>query len=138
MNTTVSFPALLQGFFTRRLMQQRRASPHTIGSYRDTFRLLLRFVQAKLGQPPSQLAFEQIDAPLIAEFLEDLEKNRGSTARSRNLRLTAIRSFFRFPAVSPDCVQRRPNSSPAGVALEPLAFEPRGRTCQCAPVRRRP
>lgn len=96
MNATVSFPALLQGFFTRRLMQQRRASPHTIGSYRDTFRLLLRFVQAKLGQPPSQLAFEQIDAPLIAEFLEDLEMNRGSTARSRNLRLTAIRSFFRF------------------------------------------
>jgi site-specific recombinase XerD len=96
MNSTVSFPALLQGFFTRRLMQQRRASPHTIGSYRDTFRLLLRFVQAKLGQPPSQLAFEQIDAPLIAEFLEDLEKNRGSTARSRNLRLTAIRSFFRY------------------------------------------
>lgn len=98
MNSTVSFPTLLQAFFTRRLMQQRRASPHTIGSYRDTFRLLLQFVQAKIGQPPSQLAFEQIDAPLIAEFLHDLEETRGSTARSRNLRLTAIRSFFRYAA----------------------------------------
>lgn len=98
MNSTVNFPALLQAFFTRRLMQQRRASAHTIGSYRDTFRLLLQFVQAKIGQPPSQLAFEQIDAPLIAEFLHDLEKTRGSTARSRNVRLTAIRSFFRYTA----------------------------------------
>ena len=98
MNATVSFPALLQGFFTRRLMQQRRASAHTIGSYRDTFRLLLQFVQAKIGQQPSQLAFEQLDAPLIAEFLHDLEKTRGSTARSRNVRLTAIRSFFRYTA----------------------------------------
>ena len=96
MNSMVSFPTLLQAFFTRRLMQQRRASPHTISSYRDTFRLLLQFVQAKIGQPPSQLTFEQIDAPLIAEFLNDLEKTRGSTARSRNLRLTAIRSFFRY------------------------------------------
>lgn len=83
MNSTVNFPALLQAFFTRRLMQQRRASAHTIGSYRDTFRLLLQFVQAKIGQQPSQLAFEQLDAPLIAEFLHDLEKTRGSTARSR-------------------------------------------------------
>ena len=96
MSSTVSFPTLLQAFFTRRLMQQRQASPHTIGSYRDTFRLLLQFVQAKVGQPPSQLAFERLDAPLIAEFLNDLEKTRGSTARSRNLRLTAIRSFFRY------------------------------------------
>ena len=98
MNPTVSFPTLLQGFFTRRLMQQRCASPHTIGSYRDTFRLLLQFVQARIGQSPSKLAFEQIDAPLIAEFLDDLQKTRDSTARSRNLRLTAIRSFFRYAA----------------------------------------
>lgn len=98
MNPTVSFPALLQRFFTERLMQQRRASPHTIGSYRDTFRLLLRFAQGRLGKLPMQLAFEQIDAPLIAAFLDDLESNRGITARSRNLRLTAIRSFFRYAA----------------------------------------
>jgi site-specific recombinase XerD len=98
MSPTVNLPTLLQSFFTQRLMQQRRASPHTIGSYRDTFRLLLHFAQARLGKPPTQLAFEQIDAPLIAAFLDDLENGRGITARSRNLRLTAIRSFFRYAA----------------------------------------
>jgi site-specific recombinase XerD len=98
MSPSVNFPTLLQSFFTRRLMQQRRASPHTIGSYRDTFRLLLHFAQARLGKPPTQLAFEQIDAPLIAAFLEDMENGRRIAARSRNLRLTAIRSFFRYAA----------------------------------------
>ena len=98
MSPTPNFPALLQSFFTQRLMQQRRASPHTIGSYRDSFRLLLHFAQARLGKPPTQLAFEQIDAPLIAAFLEDMENGRGIAARSRNLRLTAIRSFFRYAA----------------------------------------
>ena len=98
MSPTVNFPTLLQSFFTRRLMQQRQASPHTIGSYRDTFRLLLHFAQARVGKPPSQLVFEQIDAPLIAAFLEDMENGRGIAARSRNLRLTAIRSFFRYAA----------------------------------------
>lgn len=98
MSPAASFPALLQRFFTERLMQQRRASPHTIGSYRDTFRLLLRFAQGRLGKSPTQLAFEQIDAPLITAFLDDLENKRAITARSRNLRLTAIRSFFRYTA----------------------------------------
>lgn len=98
MSPVPGFPALLQCFFTERLMQQRRASPHTIGSYRDTFRLLLRFAQTRLGKQPTQLAFEQIDAPLIAAFLSDLESKRRITARSRNLRLTAIRSFFRYAA----------------------------------------
>ena len=98
MITDASFPTLLQGFFTRRLMQQRQASPHTIASYRDTFRLLLQFAQSRLGQPPARLALEQIDAPLIASFLNDLEKRRHIAARSRNLRLTAIRSFFRYAA----------------------------------------
>lgn len=72
--TTPSFPALLQGFFTRRLMQQRQVSPHTIGSYRDSFRLLLQFAQRQLGVAPQRLKFEQIDAPLIAIFLDDLRK----------------------------------------------------------------
>jgi len=98
MSTTVSFPTLLQRFFTQRLMQQRRASPHTIGSYRDTFRLLLHFAQARLAKPPTQLAFEQIDAPFVAAFLDELENGRGIAARTRNLRLTAIRSFFRYAA----------------------------------------
>lgn len=94
--TTPSFPALLQGFFTRRLMQQRQASPHTIGSYRDSFRLLLQFAQQRLGVAPQKLTFEQVDAPLIAAFLEDLQTSRGISAGTRNLRLTAMRSFFRF------------------------------------------
>jgi site-specific recombinase XerD len=79
-------------------MSQRQASPHTISSYRDTFRLLLLFAQRRLHKPPSRLAFAEIDAPLIAAFLDDLEKSRGITARSRNLRLTAIRSFFHYAA----------------------------------------
>jgi len=79
-------------------MNQRQASPHTVGSYRDTFRLLLQFAQQRLHKSPALLAFEQIDAPMIAAFLDDLEKSRGITARSRNLRLTAIRSFFHYAA----------------------------------------
>lgn len=98
MNPAPNFPALLQRFFTERLMQQRQASPHTIASYRDTFRLLLQFAQARLGKPPTRLPFEQLDAPLIAAFLEDLQKGRGISARSRNLRLTAVRSFYRYAA----------------------------------------
>ena len=94
--TAPGFPALLQGFFTRRLMQQRQVSPHTIASYRDCFRQLLRFAQQRLGVAPQRLTFEQIDAPMIAAFLEDLQHSRGIGVGSRNLRLTAIRSFFRY------------------------------------------
>jgi site-specific recombinase XerD len=96
--TAPTFQTLLQGFFTSRLMQQRQASPHTISSYRDSFRLLLQFAQRRIGVAPQRLAFEQIDAPLIAAFLEDLQSARGASASSRNLRLTAIRSFFRYAA----------------------------------------
>lgn len=93
-----TFPTLLQRFFTQRLMQEKRVSANTISSYRDTFRLLLRFAQQQLRTAPDRLAFEKLDAPLIAAFLSDLEKKRGVTVRTRNLRLTAIRSFFRFAA----------------------------------------
>jgi len=96
MSSLVTFPALLESFFTRRLIQQRQASPHTISSYRDSFRLLLQFAHKRLAKPPSRLAFEDIDAPLITAFLNDLEQTRGVSARSRNLRLTAIRSFFYY------------------------------------------
>ena len=94
-----SFPALLEKFFTERLIRQRQASPHTINCYRDAFRLLLQFAKNRLHKPPSRLAFEEIDAPFIAAFLNDLEHHRGISARSRNLRLTAIRSFFHFVAL---------------------------------------
>jgi site-specific recombinase XerD len=102
--TAPGLSALLQGFFTQRLMQQRQCSPHTIASYRDCFRQLLGFAQKQLGVAPQRLKFEQIDAPLIAAFLEDLQQSRGIGASSRNLRLTAIRSFFRYASFEvPDC-----------------------------------
>ncbi|MES9950905.1 MAG: site-specific integrase [Candidatus Thiodiazotropha sp.] len=97
MNTT-SLAPLLERFFTQRLMLQRQASPHTISSYRDSFHQLLTFAQQHLHQPPSRLTIEQIDAPLIVDFLDELEKHRRLTPRSRNLRLTAIHSFFHYIA----------------------------------------
>jgi site-specific recombinase XerD len=98
MITSTSLAPLLQRFFTQRLMQQRQASPHTISSYRDTFRQFLKFIQQRLRKPPSRLTFEEIDAPLIVAFLDELEKRQGLSVRSRNLRLTAIHSFFRYAA----------------------------------------
>ena len=79
-------------------MRQRRASAHTIASYRDTFQLLLQFVHERLRKAPSVLMLEDIDAPLVAAFLDELEAKRGITARTRNLRLTAVHSFFRYVA----------------------------------------
>jgi site-specific recombinase XerD len=98
MNTFFSLAALLERFFTQRLMQQRQASPHTIKSYRDTFRQFLKFAAQRLHKPPSRLDFAEIDAPLIMAFLNDLEKRQRISIRSRNLRLTALHSFFRFAA----------------------------------------
>ena len=98
MNISTPFAPLLERFFTERLMQQRQASPHTIGSYRDTFRQFLKFAERRLHRPPSRLTFEEIDAPLVMAFLNDVEHRRKISVRSRNLRLTAIRSFFRYAA----------------------------------------
>lgn len=98
MTTPTRFAALLERFFTQRLMQQRQASPHTIKSYRDTFCQFLKYVHQRLHKPPSRLNFEAIDAPLIVAFLDHLEKHQGVSARTRNLRLTAIHSFFRYAA----------------------------------------
>jgi site-specific recombinase XerD len=89
---------LLERFFTRRLIQERRVSPHTVASYRDTFRLLLRFVQQRLHKMPSILSVTDIDAPMVSDFLDHLEKHTNLSVRSRNLRLTAIHSFFRYLA----------------------------------------
>ena len=97
---TASFPALLQRFFTERLLQQRQASPHTIAAYRDTFRLLLRFAAAQLGRPPSGLKTEDLDPAFIGAFLEHLERRRGNSPRTRNARLAAIHSFFRYVALT--------------------------------------
>ena len=90
---------LLQSFFTRRLMTQREVSPHTISAYKTTFSLLLRFAEKRLGRAPSNLALEDLDAPLIASFLHSLEVERNNSVRTRNARLAAIHSFFRYLAV---------------------------------------
>jgi site-specific recombinase XerD len=99
MNSTARFPALLEGFFTDRLMRQRQASPHTIASYRDTFRLLLAYAQQRLHKAPSDLTMPELDTPLLGDFLEHLEQERDNSARSRNVRLAAIHSFFRYVAL---------------------------------------
>jgi site-specific recombinase XerD len=96
MNSGTSFAGLLQAFFTDRLLQQRRASPHTVAGYRDTFRLFLRFAARRLGKEPSRLSLGELDAPFVGNFLDHLETERGVTARSRNTRLAAIHSFFRY------------------------------------------
>jgi integrase/recombinase XerD len=98
--TAASFPALIQSFFTERLLQQRQASPHTIAAYRDTFRLLLRFAVAHLGRSPSALRTEDLDPAFLGAFLEHLERRRGNSARTRNARLAAIHSFFRYVALT--------------------------------------
>ena len=98
MKHPLSLAPLLEQFFTERLMHQRQASPHTISSYRDTFRQFLKFIAQRLHTAPSQLNFTDIDAPVILAFLDHLEQQHGITTRSRNLRLTALRSFFRFAA----------------------------------------
>ena len=98
--STPEFPALLQAFFTDRLVQQRRASPHTIAAYRNTFRLLLRFAATRLGRAASALVLAELDAPFVSAFLDHLERERGNSARSRNARLAALHAFFRYVALA--------------------------------------
>jgi integrase/recombinase XerD len=90
----------LEAFFTQRLIDQRQASPHTIASYRDTFRLLLAFARQQTGTAPSRPQLEDLDAPLIVAFLAHLEQQRQNTARTRNARLAAVHSLFRFAALA--------------------------------------
>lgn len=89
----------LQAFFTDRLARQRHASPATVAAYRDTFRLLLGFLQDQTGTAPNRLRIEDLDAPTILAFLDHLETDRHNTARTRNARLAAIRSLFRYAAL---------------------------------------
>lgn len=94
---------LLEAFFTERLLRQRRASPNTVAAYRDTFRLLLRFAQARLGKTPSTLPLSSLDATLVGAFLDHLETDRHNSIRSRNARLAALHSFFQYAALhAPD------------------------------------
>ena len=90
--------SLLESFFRQRLVAQRRASPATIATYRDALKLLLVFAGRRCRKPPSRLAVRDLDRDAILEFLDHLEKERGNSARTRNARLTAIRSFFQYVA----------------------------------------
>ena len=105
---SASFSSLLQCFFTDRLLRQQQASPHTVAAYRDCFRLLLQFAKERLNKMPSQLRIEDLDAAFITLFLDHLEDARKNSTRTRNVRLGAIHSFFRYvaseePAHALDC-----------------------------------
>jgi site-specific recombinase XerD len=91
--------ATLESFFTERLIRQRQASGHTIAAYRDTLRLLLEFMMRRTGKPPARLGWEDFDADVIAAFLDYLQTERGNSARTRNARLTAIRSLFTYASL---------------------------------------
>jgi site-specific recombinase XerD len=90
---------LLQSFFTEHMLSHRRASQQTVDSYRDTFRLLLRFLQQTAGKEPARLRISDLDAPSILNFLDHVEQQRKNQIQSRNVRLAAIRSFFRLVAL---------------------------------------
>lgn len=98
--STPSLPALLQRFFTERLVTQQGASPHTVAGYRDTFRLLFRFALRRLGRAPSALHVEDLDAAFLEAFLDSLERDRGNRPRTRNHRLSALHAFFRYVALA--------------------------------------
>lgn len=107
----------LQAFFTDRLGRQRRASPHTVTAYRDAFKLLLAYAAQRTGKPPSTLQLTDIDAELVTAFLDHLQHERGNSIATRNARLAAIRSLFRFATLRhPEC---------AGVIAAVLAIPPK-------------
>jgi integrase/recombinase XerD len=95
----IGFPQLVQDFFLRRLVAQRGASARTVEAYRDAFELLLGFAEQRAGKPPSALSLADLDAPLVLDFLDYLEAERGNSARTRNARLAAIHSFMRYAAL---------------------------------------
>jgi site-specific recombinase XerD len=97
---TSTFSSLLQRFFTDRLLGQLGASSHTVAGYRDAFRLLLRFATQRLGRAPCELRIEDLDASFLSEFLKHLELDRHNSIRTRNTRLSALRAFFRYAALS--------------------------------------
>lgn len=99
MKLHASLSTLIHGYFTQRLIAQLHASPHTVASYRDTFRLLLAFAKESLGKAPTLLTPQDLDASFIGSFLHHLENDRENTAASRNIRLAAIHSFFKYVAL---------------------------------------
>jgi len=99
MKVVPTFATMLEKFFCQRLISQKGASPNTIKAYSDTFHLLLEFVAVQTGRLPSDLELSQVDAPIVIAFLDEIERGRNVSARTRNARLSAIRSFFRYAAL---------------------------------------
>jgi integrase/recombinase XerD len=99
MKPTADFSPLCQSFFSKRLTTQRNASPHTISTYAQTFRLLITYAQKRLRTPPSKLSLAQLDAAFLTGFLDNLESNRANGARSRNARLASLRSFYHYASL---------------------------------------
>ena len=103
--TAPNFATLVREFFCQRLIAQQNASARTVASYRDMFRLLLRFFADHRGRPPTALTLEDLDAPAILAFLDHLERGRGNSIPTRNVRLAALRSFLKYAAVrDPICL----------------------------------
>ena len=100
MSSSPTFQELVQKFFTHYLVEQRAVSPRTVAAYRDAFSLLLDYAERTLGKAPSALVLGDLDEPLLAGFLDELETRRGNTVRTRNARLAAIRSFLNFASRS--------------------------------------
>lgn len=101
----IGFAQLMQDFFLRRLVAQRGASARTVEAYRDAFELLLGFAEQRTGKPPCALALADLDAPLVLDFLDHLETERGNSVRTRNARLAEIHSFMRYAALrDPTCL----------------------------------
>jgi len=100
MKTQADFPRLLQAFFTDHLIRRQQVSPNTIAIHRDTFRLLIGFAQQHLKRPPSSLSVSDLSPRFIGSFLYHLEETRDNTPRTRNVRLSGIRSFFKYIAAT--------------------------------------
>lgn len=98
--SSASFPSLIQRFFTDRLLAQLGASPHTVAAYRDTFRMLFQFGAATLRRAPSDLRIEDLDVAFLGKFLPHLESKRRNCTRTRNNRLSAVRAFFPYVAIT--------------------------------------
>jgi integrase/recombinase XerD len=114
MNTPERFAELVQTFFCDYLIKQRDLSPRTVSAYRDTFRLLLSFLQRACGKRPDQLMLSNLTAAQLLAFLQYLEEERGNCVRTRNLRLAAPRSFFRYVGACKGPENDRPNPADHG------------------------
>lgn len=99
MKPNADFSLLCQSFFSKRLITQQKASPHTVSAYAQTFRLFMAYAEKRLRTPPSKLSLAQLDAGFVAEFLDSLESSRANGARSRNARLASLRSFYHYAAL---------------------------------------